>query len=474
MTALPRSTPAQQGVDPAALLAVLDAFEARPEVEMHSLMVVRHGHVVAEGWWAPYGPEHRPLLYSLSKSFTATAAALAQAEGLLDLDDRVLDHFPEHDAQVNDRRTREMTLRHLITMSSGHDREMLDEALQADPSDLVRGFLTIPPDQDPGTVFAYSQPCTYTLAAALQRNAGTTLSDYLRPRLFDQLGIGDVGWKAMPPGRELGYSGLHARTEDVAKLGQLYLQGGRWEGRQLIPADWVADATRKHVDNAGQRPGKPDWEQGYGYHFWMARHGYRGDGAFGQFCVVLPEHDVVIASTGGTEQMQAVLDTFWTHLLPGLDRRTGDDSAHDGLVRRLGSLQLAPCPGEAVPADHRAWDAAHQQVTDGGGLPTTVVSVETQWAADGWRLVLVEPDDRLAVRFSPGEWLSSTPATERDGLGVPVAASGGWYGDTLRAEVVFLESAHRMDVEVGPESATASWRTQPFHNPPLRDLRCPD
>ena len=475
MTSLPRSTPAEQGVDPMSLVALLDAVESRPELEMHSLMVLRHGHVVAEGWWAPHVPEHRPLLYSLSKAFTSAAVAFAQAEGLLHLDDHVLQHFPEHADEVTDPRTRATTLRHLITMASGHTRDMLQEAVAADPTDPVRGFLQLPPDEEPGSVFAYSQPCTHTLACVVQRNAGMSLTDYLLPRLLDPLGIGPVGWHTMPPGHQLGFSGLHARTEDVAKLGQLHLQGGRWQGEQLLPAGWVAEAARKHVDNAGQQPGKPDWQQGYGYQLWMARHGYRGDGAFGQFCVVLPEHDVVVAATGGTEEMQAVLDLFWEHLLPGIGRDCeAVDGAQAELTERLSSLALEPCAGSAGPDDPSAWQGPRSDVGDGGGLPTSVTSVELDRTDAGWQLVLVEADDRLVVPFAPGRWVTGRPTTARDGFGVPVAASGGWRHDTLRVEVLMLETAHRMDVEVTLGAATAAWRTPPLGDPPLRRMRCPD
>ena len=153
------------------------------------------------------------------QDFTATAAAFAQADGLLGLDDAVISHFPEYDADVTDPGSRSIRLRHVASMASGHAREMLGEAVTRDPADPVRGFLLIPPDHEPGTVFAYSQPCTYTLAGVIQRNAGMPLTRYLRPRLFDPLGIGPVGWCTLPPGPEQGFSGLHARTEDVAKLG---------------------------------------------------------------------------------------------------------------------------------------------------------------------------------------------------------------------------------------------------------------
>ena len=332
MMSLPRSTPADQHVDPAAILRFLDVVDGRPDIEMHSLMVVRHGQVIAEGWWAPYSADRPQLLYSLSKSFTATAAAFAQAEGLFDLDDPVVSHFPEFEADITDPRSRAMKIRHVASMASGHTRETLGEALARDPGDLVRGFLLTPPEREPGTVFAYNQPCTYTLASIVQRHAGMPMTEYLRPRLFDPLGIGQVGWQARPAGRELGFTGLHARTEDIAKLGQLYLQRGKWDGVQMIPEAWVAAATSKQVDNPDGF--ELDWSQGYGFQFWMARHGYRGDGAFGQFCVVLPEHDTVVATTAYTWQMQAMLDAMWEHLLPALGTAAPENGPAAGEAER--------------------------------------------------------------------------------------------------------------------------------------------
>ena len=199
---LPRSAAAAQQVDPAAVLAFVDAVEADPAIELHSLMVVRHGHVIAEGWWAPHTPERTRLLYSLSKSFTSTALGLALEEGRVGLDDPVVSFFPEFDAEITDPRSRSVTVRHVASMASGHNREMREEALAGDPQEPVRGFLLVAPDEEPGTVFAYSQPCTYTVAAIIQRATGMRLSEYLRPRLFDPLGIGEVGWLTWPPGRE--------------------------------------------------------------------------------------------------------------------------------------------------------------------------------------------------------------------------------------------------------------------------------
>jgi CubicO group peptidase (beta-lactamase class C family) len=479
-SSLPRGTPADQGVDPAAILGFLDAVDERPGVEMHSLMVVRRGRVVAEGWWAPYSAGRPQLLYSLSKSFTSTAAAFAQAEGLLDLDDTVVSHFAEFAADITDPRSRSVKVRHVASMASGHTREMLSEAIMRDREEPVRGFLLIPPDRDPGTVFAYSQPCTYALASIIQRNAGMPLTQYLRPRLFDPLGIGHVGWHTFPPGREQGFSGLHACTEDIAKLGLLYLQRGRWQGAQLIPETWVAEATSKQISNPGEP--SPDWRQGYGFQFWMSRHGYRGDGAFGQFCVILPEHETVIVTTACTTDMQAVLDAMWTRLLPGLGTASpGTGSAHDQLSARLAGLELPACPAEPAPADWGPWTsgpftlAASTAGTAGTQVQPALTSIEVAPQAGGWQISLIEPANALTVPVGAGAWTVSDHA-DSNGETIPVAASGGWLdGHTVRAEIIFLETPHRMDItcSLPGRTAEAVWRHPPLAPSKLQHLHCP-
>ena len=476
-SSLPRSAPAAQRVDPAAILSFLDAVDERPDIEMHSLMVVRHGQVVAEGWWAPYSARRPQLLYSLSKSFASTAAAFAQAEGLLDLDDTVVSHFAEFAPDITDPRSRAVKVRHIASMAAGHTREMLGEAIMRDPQEPVRGFLLSPPDREPGTVFAYSQPCTYALASIIQRNAGMPLTGYLRPRLFDPLGIGHVGWQTFPPGREQGFSGLHARTEDIAKLGLLYAQRGRWDGTQLIPAEWVAEATSEQISNPAEP--NPDWRQGYGYQFWMSRHGYRGDGAFGQFCVILPEQDTVVVTTAYTLDMQAVLDAMWAHLLPGLGTiSAGARSAHDQLSARLARLELPACPAAPGPADWDPWTSGPFTIaagTAGTQVQPLLTGIEAAPQADGWQISLIEPDNALIVPVRAGAWAVSDHA-DRYGQTIPVAASGGWLdGHTLRAEVIFLETPHRMDItcSLSGRTARAVWRHPPLAPSKLQDLHCP-
>jgi CubicO group peptidase (beta-lactamase class C family) len=305
MNLLPASSPAAQGVLAEGIEVFLDALESAPEVEPHSLMVLRHGYVVAAGWWWPYTADRPHLLYSLSKIFTATATGLAVGEGLVGLDDPVVSYFPELASRVTDRRARSMLVRHLASMASGHTEDTAGRVFGTGDGDPVLNFLLVPPEREPGSVFAYNQPATYTLAAIVQRATGGSLVHYLRRRLFDKLGATELSWLQSPPGRDIGYSGLYATTETVALLGQLYLQGGKWQGEQLLARSWVREATRAQVptrigDASGAMALTGDGALGYGYQFWMSQHGYRGDGAYGQYCLVLPDEDAVVVMTAQT------------------------------------------------------------------------------------------------------------------------------------------------------------------------------
>ncbi|MFF8190710.1 serine hydrolase domain-containing protein [Streptomyces bobili] len=472
---LPDSTPSAQGVDASGVLAFLDAVDAAGSIEPHSLMVLRHGRVVAAGWWAPYTPDRLHLLYSLSKSFTSTAMGFAVAEGLIGLDDPVISYFPEFDADITDPRSRAMLVRHVASMASGHEAETVDRARALDRDDLVRGFLLLPPDRDPGTVFAYNQPATYTLAAILQRVTGQTLTAYLKPRLLDPLGFGDLAWLTDRTGRELGFSGLHGTTDAIARLGQLYLREGEGDGRRLLPREWIAEATREHIPTAGAMgdTGRQDWDRGYGFQFWRSRHGYRGDGAYGQFCLVLPEHDAVIATTAATPDMQGLLNLVWEHLMPAFHPAplSGRHDADAALADRLTRLALPPTPGKPAPPDRpHAWSGtAFTPYGDVCADQPSVTGVTVTADGEGWTLTLAEGDDRLAARLGFGGWT----VTEEP---VPVAASGGWGdGDTLAVDLAFLETPHRLRVtcSLPARTFTARWSTQPLHGGPLRRQRAP-
>jgi len=309
-TRLPRSTPEAQGVSSEAIRDFIQTAD-REVHSMHSFMIVRHGHVVAEAWWEPESAEKPHVLWSLSKSFTSTAVGLAIKEGKIALDDQVTKFFPDDIPPSPSANLQAMRIRDLLTMNAGHQNELNWRVAK----NWAQAFLAHPVPHKPGKHFRYNTPATYMLSAIVQKVTGETVLDYLTPRLFEPLGIEKPKWDNSPQGISIGGYGLYLRTEDIAKFGQLYLQKGKWNGKQLIPAKWIEQATSKQVPN-GDNPDS-DWNQGYGFQFWMCRHNaYRGDGKDGQFCIVLPEQDAVIAITANTGNIQAELNIVWDKLLP--------------------------------------------------------------------------------------------------------------------------------------------------------------
>jgi CubicO group peptidase (beta-lactamase class C family) len=345
-TPLPRATPESQGISSAGLQALYAEADAE-RLGIHGLMVLRHGKVVAEGWWAPYTADDPHELYSLSKSFTSTAIGLLQAEGRINIHDKLLSFFPDEVPPNASDNLKNMRLRDLLMMSTGQQGEDVDRiSIGAADGSGTRQFLAAPVKQRPGTLFYYNTPASYMLSATVQKVTGQTVRDYLVPRLFEPLGIATPDWDLTPEGYNVGGSGLHLRTEDIAKFGQLLLQRGEWNGRRLVPAEWVDQATARQTSN-GSNPDS-DWEQGYGFQFWRCTPGfYRGDGAFGQFAIVMPQYDTVVAINSGSGNMGAIMKMLWAHLLPELRAAPlPEDSAAQGTLRaRLAHLQLPVTSG---------------------------------------------------------------------------------------------------------------------------------
>jgi CubicO group peptidase (beta-lactamase class C family) len=349
----PRSSPEAQGIPSSAVLDFVNAAEAGVP-DLHSFMLLRHGAVVAEGWWAPYAPDLPHMLFSLSKSYTSTAVGIAVAEGRLSLDDAVISFFPDDLPGEVSLNLAAMQVRHLLAMGTGHAEDTTGAFFECEDGNWAKAFLARPVEHQPGTHFLYNTGATYMLSAIVQKLTGETLVDYLQPRLFDPLGIEGAVWESCPRGINTGGFGLNVRTEDIARLGQLYLQKGKWQGQQLLSEDWVAEASCKQIDN-GDDPNS-EWNQGYGFQFWRCRHNaYRGDGAFGQYCIVMPDQDAVVAITSGVKDMQAVMNLVWDILLPamGPDELPADDAAQSSLGEKLSSL-VVPLqegePGNAIAA----------------------------------------------------------------------------------------------------------------------------
>ncbi len=459
---LPRSTPEAQGVSSAAVLAFVEAADKNID-SLHGFLLLRHGHVVAEGYWSPYNAESPHALYSLSKSFTSTAVGLAIADGKLSLDDEVLKFFPDDAPSEPSNNLKAMRVSDLLRMSTGQQTEPARTADQP----WTKTFLAHPVPNKPGTHFLYNTSGTYMLSAIVQKATGKTVLDYLRPRLFEPLGIEHPTWESSPQGISAGGYGLSIRTKDIASFGQLYLQKGKWQGKQLVPEAWVEAATTRQTSN-GSNP-KSDWDQGYGYQFWRCRNGaYRGDGAFGQYCIVLPEQDAVIAITGGVKDMQAVLNVVWDKLLPGLKSAAlpADDAAREKLERTLKGLSLAAPKGSGSPpkvsgkkyvfaANKRKLEALTLESDDKDGAVTLVARVDGVEQVDagggvghGLRVTLVARVDGVEQRIACGR---GTWQKGRIAWGTlaeqPAAASGAWTeDDTFTAKLCFYETPFTITV----------------------------
>jgi CubicO group peptidase (beta-lactamase class C family) len=429
---LPRSTPEEQGVSSSAVLAFVEAADKDLDA-MNSFMLVRHGHVVAEGWWAPYEADSPHSLYSLSKSFTSTAVGLAIAEGKLSVDDEVLKFFPEDAPPERSNNLKAMRVSDLLRMSTGHQTE----PRRTPEEPWTRTFLAQPVPSKPGTHFLYNTSATYMLSAIVQKVTGSTVLDYLKPRLFEPLGIEHPTWESSPQGINAGGYGLSIRTEDIARFGQLYLQKGQWHGKSLVPAAWVEAATSRQTSN-GSNP-QSDWEQGYGYQFWRCRHNaYRGDGAFGQFCIVMPDQDAVIAITSGLRNMQAVVSLVWDKLLPALKPAplAADDAARKKLEQTLAGLSLDPLEGSASPARV----SNKKYVFPSNDRKLEAITLKSDSRDDAVTLVARFDGVDHSIPCGRGAWrkgrLAFGTLSEQ-----PAAASGGWTGDdTFTARICFYET----------------------------------
>lgn len=333
---LPRSTPEEQGITSGAINKFLESLE-NSKNEFHSIMIVRHGHVVAEGWWNPYSPDLKQQLYSMSKSFTSTAIGFAVDKGLLTIEDSVISFFPEDLPEEISDHLKSLKVKHLLTMSVGHENDSIQKIEVT--NNWAKTFLSTPIDFEPGTKFKYNSGASFMLCAIIQKVTGMSAHEYLKPLLFEPLNIVDSTWTENLQGINMGASHLRIKTEDIAKFGQFYLQKGKWKGKQLLSEKWIKEATSKQIETGDDNH---DWGYGYGYQFWMNPSGYRADGAFGQYSMVIPEKDTVIAITGESFDSAATMKIVWD-LLPEIrDKVTVSENEYKKLQHELKNLHHNP------------------------------------------------------------------------------------------------------------------------------------
>lgn len=369
---LPRALPADKDVDAQGIIDFIEAL-ASVELELHSFMLYRDGAVVTEAFWAPYAAERLHVQHSATKSWTATGIGLLVDDGLLSLDDRVVDFFPEECPAHVSENLAAMTVGDLLTMRTGHARGISGGAWRGLDSSWVRAFLEEPVPEKPGQHFIYSSGSSFMLSAIATRVSGKTLHQLCEERLFRPMGMGTLEWDLAPGGYNTGGNGLSCTTEDSLKFGVLHLDGGEWNGQRLLSRQWIEQATRNQVADVwmgefdGKRflgrgeggEGAVIQRDGYGYQWWMTRHGgYYASGVFGQQCIVLPEQRTVIAFTSGLALGERRLhELLWKHLFPALGRPgLPPDSAQQRLQHLIEGLRLPSLKGARTSITRQAME----------------------------------------------------------------------------------------------------------------------
>ena len=350
-TPLPRCTPQQAGVPAKALDIFLRSLAQTEHLNAHTAMVVRHGQVVCEGNFAPYHNRYWHITHSLCKSITGTAIGMLVDEGKLSLDEFVCDIFPDKCTLLTGKRTRSITVHHLVTMRSGVNYREMGCVLD---KDWVSAFLSSDLMFDPGSEFQYNSMNSYMLSAIVTRKTGLTLLEYLTPRLFEPLGFGSVAWETCPLGNSKGGWGMYILPEDLAKVGLLYLQKGVWNGKQLLSAAWIDAAT--------QPDSKHENGEEYGYQLWTHSEdsSFLFNGMFGQYVVMLPSLDMVIVINAGSANLFTHGPTY---------------SAIAQLGAAINAAEGAPLPNQSADNAALAFTLSHLQYAH----PVPPLPVQNLW-----------------------------------------------------------------------------------------------
>lgn len=365
-----RVTPESVGIDSGDIEWLLDRLESG-FTEPHGLMIMRHGKICAEGWWNPYAPGIRHGLQSHSKTYAATAIGIAYTEGIVKLDERIIDIFPEYAPEQPSENLKRLTVHDVLCMGCG-----MDEMPMA-TEHWIRDFLHTPVNHTPGTTYMYNSVGSSILSAIIVKKTGMSMHEYLKPRLYDKIGIfsDNHRWMKMPDGCEVGGGGLFATTEDNLRLMKLYADGGVWEGERILDDEYVKRATTLQNESATEAKNNPlakDNFVGYGYQIWMCRPNgvYRADGAMGQFTIVVPDKDMIIAITenaSGAHWAQTTLDVMWEFLerIENHPAKEENTEKSECLKNRMGRLALpnpkcAPYSPIAANIEGRQW-----RVSDG-------------------------------------------------------------------------------------------------------------
>lgn len=465
---LPRSTPEAEGVPAAAVKKFFERLGDDAELGTHLAIVMRHGRVIGQTDYSPYSRHLPHMLYSLSKSVTGTAIGMLIDDGLLTLDEKLVDIFPDKISPAAHILWRHVTVRDVLTMSTG---DRFNEAGSAVEEDWARAFLESLPKFEAGADFSYNSLNSYMLAAIVVRKTGMSVTDYLTPRLYKPLGINEYEWEKCPLGIEKGGWGLALKIEDAAKIGQLYLDGGVWNGTRLLSESWVKEASRRQIETP-----HAECPSGYGYQMWISpiESGFVFNGAFGQFVQVFPKWDAVVASFSGSSKLyakgrmieytSALLDAMEDEPMPANPR--GDAALEEWCA---GATYMPPIPGEYTGGDAAGFSgiaaALHGREyrlrpSRGSVIPQSIQAVHTNFSqgadmlcfkksGEALKFEVYEFDKKYSLRLLPDGSPSVSVISSR-GEEEIVATRALWRTDGddiyLAAVCSFIETPHTVSI----------------------------
>lgn len=413
------AAPEQVGVSSLWVQRFLDRLEKRGMM-MHSVMLLRHGQAFAEGYYAPFRQQDKHRMYSVSKSFVATAIGMLQDEGRLQLSDRVVTYFPDKVPDDVHPYIAEATIRDLLRMATPHDHT----SYVGDSTDWARTFFTTKPDHPPGTVFNYDTAGSYILTVIVERVSGMPLLDYMRERGLGAMGFSPDAWCVKAPeGNSWGGSGVICTTRDVALLGLVYRNGGMLDGKRLLSESYAREATRRQIDNATH--GSRDYlhGHGYGYQIWITHDdSYAFCGMGGQLMICVPRLDLIFVCTadvqGAPSEYMPIAAALWEEIINRIDgeKLPGNPKAHAALEQRLAGLQLALPGGDSYsPFERGYWNRTYRFSDNRMGVSQARVTRD----GDQGELLLVKDGREKRIAFGFGRYVEGTFPED------------GYWGDTI-------------------------------------------
>ncbi len=311
-----KATPESCGISSKNIIDFTEALcQAQGDLETHSFLIIRHGKLVCEGYFAPYNKDTQHSLFSVSKSFTSMAIGFLVDEGKISVDDYIHTYFPELINEDINKENLKIKIHDLLSMSFGQQGGAVHEGQKRSDA-MLYDFFYRNKDIECGTEFRYDSYGTYMLSALVKKLTGMNVPEYLMPKLFNPLGINQPYYLKDSIGINVGYTGMRMTLRDLAKVGYVYLNGGKWEGEQLISKEWIDIATKKHIDT--NSPTGEDWQQGYCYQLWKGRYNTtRLCGANGQMCVIMPDYDAIFVVNSGYDnpKIKNVLEAFYENIM---------------------------------------------------------------------------------------------------------------------------------------------------------------